>query len=222
MAKENLSLLIYQTPNGALELKNDAENETIWANLDQIAMLFGRDKSTISRHIKNIFQEEELIKEATVAFFATVQMEGARKVKREIEYFNLDMIISIGYRVNSKTATQFRQWATQTLKQHITQGFTINPKRLEHKKQQFLQTIEEKAAHLLYFTIKNRPFNDGNKRSGAFAFIWFLQKSAYDFRSKIHPETLATLTILIAESNPQEKDKMIGIVLLLLQSQLTN
>ncbi len=314
--------IIFQTNNGSLELKTDSDIETIWANLDQISQLFNRDKSVISRHIKNIFKEEELDKNSTVAFFATVQKEGKRIINRNIEHFNLDLILSVGYRVNSKIATQFRQWATQTLKQHITKGFTINEFRIQQNKVLFLktiedlkilteniskidsknllsliesfsntwfsldkydknvfptigtkqellinatdllndlfvlkseliqkneaselfaqeklqgslqgilgnvyqtifgqdayETIEEKAAHLLYFIIKNHPFNDGNKRSGAFAFIWFLKKAEIQFEQKINPAALTALTLLIAESNPTEKDKMIGIVLLLL------
>jgi death-on-curing family protein len=314
--------IIFQTNNGSLELKTDSDIETIWANLDQISQLFNRDKSVISRHIKNIFKEEELDKNSTVAFFATVQKEGKRIINRNIEHFNLDLILSVGYRVNSKIATQFRQWATQTLKQHITKGFTINESRIQHNKDLFLktiedlkiltenisqidskdllsliesfsntwfsldkydksvfptigtkqellinatdllndlfvlkgeliqkneaselfaqeklqgslqgilgnvyqtifgqdayETIEEKAAHLLYFIIKNHPFNDGNKRSGAFAFIWFLKKAEIQFEQKINPAALTALTLLIAESNPTEKEKMIGIVLLLL------
>ena len=314
--------IIFQTNNGSLELKTDSDIETIWANLDQISQLFNRDKSVISRHIKNIFKEEELDKNSTVAFFATVQKEGKRIINRNIEHFNLDLILSVGYRVNSKIATQFRQWATQTLKQHITKGFTINESRIQQNKDLFLktiedlkilteniskidsknllsliesfsntwfsldkydknvfptigtkqellinstdllndlfvlkgeliqkneaselfaqeklqgslqgilgnvyqtifgqdayETIEEKAAHLLYFIIKNHPFNDGNKRSGAFAFIWFLKKAEIQFEQKINPAALTALTLLIAESNPTEKDKMIGIVLLLL------
>ena len=114
-------ILIYQAPSGAIELRPDADKETIRANLDQLALLFDRDKSTISRHIKNIFKEEELSENSTVAFFATVQTEGKRQVSRDIAYYNLDMIISVGYRVSSKRATKFRQRATQTLKSHITQ-----------------------------------------------------------------------------------------------------
>jgi death-on-curing family protein len=323
--KDINELAVFQTEDGALALRADAKQETIWANLEQIAQLFARDKSVISRHIKNIFLDEELNKESTVAFFATVQKEGVRTITREIEHFNLDVLLSVGYRVNSKLATKFRQWATKTLKQHIVQGYTINHKQLETNKLQFLQaledlkiltaqseqidtkqvlsliqafsstwlsldhydrnqfpekgtaeqvkvsaielskdlqhlknelikrgeasplfaqekragnlagifgnvfqtvfgqdaypSIEEKAAHLLYFIIKNHPFNDGNKRSGAFAFIWFLNKAGYDFRSKINPETLTTLTILIAESKAEDKNRMLGIVLLLLDTR---
>lgn len=315
-------LAIYQGKDGEILLREDKKNETIWANLDQISVLFNRDKSVISRHIKNIFKEEELKQNSTVAFFTTVQKEGKREVKREIEYFNLDMIISVGYRVNSKIATQFRIWATKTLKQHITKGFTINKNILQKKQNLYLQvledikllaknnqslqsnnildlirsfsytwfsldsydkdsfpkkgtkksvqitakellkdlkklkkelilknqatdlfaqerqnealhgivgnilqavfdqdaypTLEEKAAHLLYFIIKTHPFIDGNKRSGAFTFIWFMQKAGLRFQDSINPETLTALTILIAESNQKDKEKMIGIVLLLL------
>src|SRR5690606_35858024 len=103
---------------------------------------FGRDKSVISRHIKNIFKEE-LERVSTVAIFATVQKEGKRSVERQIEFFNLDVILSVGYRVNSKVATKFRQWATMVLKQHITDGYSINQKRLEKNKAQFLKTLED-------------------------------------------------------------------------------
>jgi death-on-curing family protein len=327
MKNSENQLTIYQAENGALELRADATLETIWANMDQLARLFERDKSVISRHIKNIFAEHELNKEVVIAFFATTTQHGAIKGKtqtKEVAYYNLDLILSVGYRVNSIVATKFRQWATQTLKRHIVQGYSINHKQLLQNKSQFLQTledlkilttdrpqievkdvlsliqnfsetwfsldsydknefpykgtkeeiktsaeeleadlfilkkellkkgeasklfaqekklgnlagifgnvfqsvfgqdayptIEEKAAHLLYFIIKNHPFNDGNKRSGAFSFIWILQKAGYSFQEKINPETLTILTILIAESNPNDKEKMIGVIKLILNS----
>lgn len=318
-------LIIYQAENGALELRSDAKKETIWASLDQIAILFERDKSVISRHIKNIFGEGELDKEVVVAFFATTTQHGAISGKtqtKQVAFYNIDLVLSVGYRVNSRVATKFRQWANYILKQHITQGFTLNVKTIEENKTHFLQTledlkllaqnntqienkdilsliqsfsdtffaldsydknefptqgthqeiqtsakelakdllqlkselikkgeatelfsqektkgslegifgnvfqsvfeqdayptVEEKAAHLLYFIIKNHPFNDGNKRSAAFSFIWLLQKAKHHLRKKITPETLTTLTILIAESNPVDKEKMIGIIKLIL------
>jgi death-on-curing family protein len=327
MKNSENQLTIYQAENGALELRADAAQETIWANMDQLARLFERDKSVISRHIKNIFAEQELNKEVVIAFFATTTQHGAIKGKtqtKEVAYYNLDLILSVGYRVNSKVATKFRQWATQTLKKHIVLGYSINQNQILKHKTQFLQTledlkilttdrpqievkdvlsliqtfsetwfsldsydknqfpqkgtkeeietsaeeleadllifknellkkgeaselfaqekkagnlagifgnvfqsvfgeyayptVEEKAAHLLYFIIKNHPFNDGNKRSGAFSFIWLLQKAGYKFQEKINPETLTILTILIAESNPNDKDKMIGIIKLILNS----
>lgn len=318
-------LAIYQTESGALELRADARAETIWANMEQLATLFGRDKSVISRHLKNIFKEGELNKEEVVAFFAITTPHGAIPGKyqtQKVAFYNLDVILSVGYRVNSKVATKFRQWANSILKQHITEGFTINKKIVERNQKRFLQTledlkqlaqnnplieakdvlsliqsfsstffaldkydrnefpkegtiqyikatakelmndlqqlkselikkgeagplfaqekkpgslegifgnvfqtvfgedayptIEEKAAHLLYFIVKNHPFNDGNKRSGAFGFIWLLQKAGYPFKNKISPETLTTLTLLIAESKPSDKEKMIGLVKLVL------
>ncbi len=129
--KETPEIILYQAPNGAIEFARDSDRETLWASLDQIASVFGRDKSVISRHIKNIFKEEELDRQSTVAFFATVQKEGKRNIKRTIEHYNLDMILSIGYRVNSKVATEFRKWATKTLKRHMIEGYTIHKKLLE-------------------------------------------------------------------------------------------
>jgi death-on-curing family protein len=312
---------IYQAKNGAIELKIDSSTETIWASLKDITELFETDKSGISRHIKNIFKDCELEKNSVVAKNATTGSDGKTY---QVAYYNLDMIISIGYRVNSKKATEFRKWATKTLKQHITSGYTINPNRIHHNYQEFIKavddikllannniasddvlelvksfantwfnleafdennlpnggenkeqitlkteslykaiaefknnlitkkqatklfaqeknkdslagifasvfqsafgeevypSVEEKAAHLLYFIVKNHPFNDGNKRSGAFSFIWFLNKANFDFKDKITPETLTTLTLLIATSNPSEKDKLIGLVLLLLKKE---
>ena len=134
-------VVIYQAKNGALELRGDFERESIWATLDQIAVVFGRDKSVISRHLKKIYEEGELDERATVAKNATVQMEGKRKVERNIEYYNLDAILSVGYRVNSKTATQFRQWATKTLREHITKGYTINRRQIAKHYAAFMKTV---------------------------------------------------------------------------------
>ena len=313
--------LIYQAKDGAIELKLDKKNETILANLNQIADLFGVGKAAISKHLKNIFAEGELENDSVVSILETTASDG--KIYK-VSYYNLDAIISVGYRVNSKQATNFRIWATKTLKKYLTEGFVINKKTIKQNHQKFLkaiedikilasdsknlksadileliksfsytwfsldnfdksnfptkgtkksislnaqdlwqdleklkkeliakkeattifateknqgslegilgnvfqsvfgkdayQTLEEKAANLLYFIVKNHPFNDGNKRSGAFAFIWFLQKAKIEFQSKISPQTLASLTILIAESNPKEKEKMIGLVLMMLES----
>lgn len=315
---------IYQAKNGAIELSVDAKKETIWANLNQIASLFGVQKAAISKHFKNIFESGELTEKATVSKMETVGIEGKRQIKRSIEIYNLDAIIAVGYRVNSRQATQFRIWATRVIKEYVSQGYVINPSRIEQNYEKFLvaveetkkllpaddritardamelvkmfagtwfsldaydkenlpvkgvtkkkvvltgneledsigqlkkelirkgqateifaaehegssltgivgnvfqtfggrdlyPTIEEKAVHLLYFVVKNHPFIDGNKRSGAFSFIWFLQKAGFDFRKKITPEALTALTLLIAESNPKDKDRVIGLVLLLLK-----
>ena len=124
-------LLLYQAPDGRTRLEVRMEGETVWLTLNQMAELFQRDKSVISKHIKNVFGEGELSPEATVANFATVQAEGGRPVRREIEFFNLDVIISVGYRVKSHRGTQFRIWATQRLREYIVKGFALDDERLK-------------------------------------------------------------------------------------------
>jgi death-on-curing family protein len=309
-------LAIYQAKSGAIELRQDFDKETFWATQKDLSIIYEKDQSVISRHINNIFKDKEIDKKSNM------QKMHIAKSDKPVELYSLDIILAVGYRVNSTKAIEFRKWATKTLKQHITKGFTINQNKINKNRQEFLKavediklltkdnqnvqtgdileliksfsytwfsldkydkssfpktgtrkkinitsrdlyqglaklkkelidrgeaseifsqektsgnlegiignifqavfgrevykTIEEKAAHLLYFVIKNHPFNDGNKRSGAFAFIWFLNKAKFDFKDRINPESLATLTILIAESNPKDKEKMIGIVLLLL------
>ncbi len=314
-------LIIYQLENGALELRADFATETVWATQKEIARIFGVDRTVVNKHVKNIFKDDELDKKVVCANFAYTTKHGAIEGKtqtRKQTFYNLDIVLAVGYRTNSSKAISFRKWATQTLKQHITQGYTINESKVEndpnflvdvvskiqklaqkqinnddvleliksfsytwfslqsYDEQKFPKTdttkdiniaanqlyqdiaklktdliikkeatnffaqektkgnlesivnnvfqnvfgqelypsIEEKAAHLLYFIVKNHPFNDGNKRSGAFAFIWLLK--IFEYTHRITPETLATLTILIAESHPTDKDKMIGMILLLL------
>ena len=124
-------IIIYQTEDGLTRINVNMQNETVWLSLDQMAELFQRDKSTISRHIKNIYTEGELVREATVANFATVQNEGERQVERNIEYYNLDVIISVGYRVKSLRGTQFRIWANSVLKEYIIKGFAMDDERLK-------------------------------------------------------------------------------------------
>ncbi|MFH1178456.1 MAG: virulence protein RhuM/Fic/DOC family protein [bacterium] len=314
------NVVIYQAKSGAIEFRGDFSKETIWATLDQIAEVFDRDKSVISRHLKNIYTVGELDEKATVAKNATVQMEGARSVERVIEYYNLDAILSVGYRVNSKTATLFRQWATKTLRGYIVNGYAINKHRIAKNYTQFMgvmedikkllpagsateskdvvelislfadtwlslnaydkellpkgkltkkvvkltadkiidnltqlkqslldgdqatdifgkersegsvagivgnvmqsfgekelyPTAEEKAAHFLYFMVKNHPFIDGNKRGGAFSFIWFLRQANILDASKLTPSALTALTIMVAESRPEHKEKVIKLIL---------
>ena len=315
---------IYKSARG-IDINIVVENETVWATQKQMSEIFDTTTQNITLHLKKIYKESEIEELSTCKEYLQVQTEGKRKVKRKQLLYNLDAILSVGYRVNSKRGTEFRQWATQRLKDYLVKGYAINQKRIEENKKQFLETldnlkiltennhqleakdilsliqsfsdtffaldsydknefptqgtqeeiqtsakelykdiqqlktelikkgeatelfaqektkgnldgifgnvfqsvfgqdiyqsIEEKAAHLLYFIIKNHPFNDGNKRSAAFSFIWLLHKAKYKFRDKITPETLTTLTILIAESNPNDKDKMIGIVLLLLNTK---
>ncbi len=312
------NLTIYQAENGAIELKSDSTAETIWASQKDIVNIFDKDQSVISRHIKNILTDREVDEKSNM------QKMHIANSDKPVTYYSLDIILAVGYRVNSAKAMTFRQWATKTLKQHITQGYTINSNRIERNYQAFMRavedvkslaknkvdnddvleliksfantwfsleafdedklpqeglnksqieikaeslylavgqfkndlmikkqatqlfaqekkkdslagifanvfqsvfgedaypSVEEKAAHLLYFIVKNHPFNDGNKRTGAFSFIWFLQQSGFDYQSKITPQTLTTLTLLIATSNPNEKDKLIGLVLLLLNKE---
>jgi death-on-curing family protein len=133
---------IYTTPEGKANIEVQFEGETFWLSLNQMASLFEKDKSVISRHLSNIYKEGELDKSATVAKNATVQNEAERLVKRKIEYYNLDAIISVGYRVNSKRGTQFRQWATQRLKEYLIEGVSINEKRLEQQNKE-LQTLHD-------------------------------------------------------------------------------
>ena len=124
-------IILYTTQDGQTKVAATFDEETVWLSLDQMAELFQRDKSTISRHIKNVFSEGELLPEATVANFATVQIEGRRQVERNIDYYNLDVIISVGYRVKSLRGTQFRIWATNVLKEYMRKGFALDDERLK-------------------------------------------------------------------------------------------
>ncbi|MEG2642070.1 MAG: RhuM family protein, partial [Eubacterium sp.] len=124
-------MIIYQTEDGLTKIDVNMQDETVWLSLEQMADLFQRDKSTISKHIKNIFEDGELVRESTVAKFATVQKEGNRQVERAIDYYNLDAIISVGYRVKSQRGVQFRIWATNILKEYIKKGFAMDDDRLK-------------------------------------------------------------------------------------------
>ena len=148
-------IAIYQSESGAIEIAIDFKKETLLLTQQQVAQLFGIKKAAISKHVKNIFASAELEKESTVSILETVQKEGGRKIVRKIEYYNLDLVLSIGYRVNSLNATRFRRWATTTLKEYIIKGYS---------------------------------------------------------------NVLTALTLLIAESNPKDKDRMIGVILLILES----
>lgn len=138
------NIVIYQDSKNKPRISLRLENETLWLNQKQIAELFEVDKSSVSKHIANIFEEGELNKEATVAIFATVQNEGDRQVLRQIEHYNLDMIISVGYRVNSKNATKFRQWATATLKEYMIKGFVLDDERLKGETRDYFDELLER------------------------------------------------------------------------------
>lgn len=322
----NNSVEIYQSANGETQISVKFEQESVWLSQSQMAILFDTTSENIGMHLKNIFIEQELREEATTKNFLVVRQEGNRKVNRSLKHYNLDAIISVGYRVKSKNATQFRIWATQRLKEYLVQGYSINHKRLEElgkiiklienaeqntresnetkgllsilseyaksfvllnqydsnnlsfypenkllsyeieydeaceaiaelKKQlikkgeatelfgnqkdksfegilknivqtfdgEYLyQGVEEQAAHLLYFVIKNHPFTDGNKRIGALLFVWFLQKNKHLLRSngenKINDNTLVALALLVAQSNPAEKDLMVKLICNLIEN----
>jgi hypothetical protein len=129
--QSNSEIILYQTEDGQTRIQVRLQNETVWMSLNQMAELFQRDKSVISRHIRNIFTEGELRSESTVAKFATVQSEGSRQVTRDVDFYNLDVIISVGYRVKSHRGTQFRRWATERLNEYLVKGFTMDDDRLK-------------------------------------------------------------------------------------------
>jgi len=134
----NTNIEIYKSADNKTQIEVKFEDDTVWLNRHQLSYLFDRDIKTIGKHIQNVFKEGELVRGSTVAKFAIVQTEGDRRVERNIEHYNLDVIISVGYRVKSQRGTQFRQWATQRLKDFLIQGYSINQKRLEQKQQEIL------------------------------------------------------------------------------------
>ncbi len=320
-------LILYQDEDSREAVEVRLKDETVWLTLNQIAELFGRDKSVISRHLRNIFNTGELAKGETVAKNATVQKEGNREVTRERDWYNLDAIISVGYRVNSMRGTRVRIWATSVLKDHLVQGYTFHRKRLAEKGlnearqmlellgttlqnhdlisdegravldivntyartwkllwqydenalplpkktgktqqrlpglasiraaigslksrllkkgeateifgqergnslsailgairqtfdgQELYPGIEEKAAHLLYFVIKDHPFTDGNKRIGAFLFLLFLRLNGIESGQHFDNKALVALALLTAASSPEQKDLMIRLIVNLL------
>ncbi len=315
------AIVVYEAPDGDVRVEVRLERETVWLSLTQMAEVFGRDKSVISRHLHNVFKTRELERAAVVAKNATTAADG--KIY-QVESFNLDAILSVGYRVNSSRGTQFRIWATHTLRDHLVRGYTLNRQRFEQNArelemalalvrktaagdaltadqgrglvdiiarytQTFLllqrydeglleeprgqaggdlpaldmarseiarlkgdlmsrrqasdlfgrereaglasifgnldqsvfgkpayPTIESKAAHLLYFVIKNHPFSDGNKRIGSFLFVDFLHRNGRLFRkgeAVINDVGLAALALLVAESEPRDKEVMIRLVM---------
>ncbi len=303
-------IVIFETEDRSIVLPVAVDNETVWLNRSQMAELFDRDVKTIGKHINNALKEELDETEATVAKFATVQIEGEREVERNIEYYNLDVIISVGYRVKSKRGVEFRRWANSVLRQYILKGYAVNDnrikqlgevihimKRTEHNldSEQVLsvieqyskaldlldsydhqnmtrpkgkqaiyvldyeecmqviesmrfgaesdlfgrekddsfkgsigniyqsfagvdvyESLEEKAANLLYFVTKNHSFLDGNKRIAATMFLYFLDKNQalfMDGKKKIDDATLVALTIMIAESRPEEKEMMVSVIM---------
>jgi prophage maintenance system killer protein len=193
-------LVLYRSKDGAVQLDVQLEKETIWLTQKQMGLLFGKDSDTIGLHIRNIYKEGELEESATAEDSSVVQQEGRRKVARKVRFYNLDAILSVGYRVNSKRGTDFRIWATKVLKQHIVQGFDGKD---------VYPSVEEKAAHLLYFMVKNHSFVDGNKRIAAAVFLRFADKNGLlrdrEGGKRIADNALVAMTLMIAESRAQEK-----------------
>lgn len=331
MEPKNLEnkIIVYQTEDGRIQLDVKLENETVWLTQAQMAELFQTDRTVIGRHIKNIYISEELDIDSTCAKNAQVRIEGKRTIKRYIAYYNLDMIISVGYRVNSKRGTRFRQWANSVIKDYLIKGYVINQKIREENYQRLVHVIhsmagivkksrpsldvrnalldvvvdytyaldqlddydyqrlsipegqveekfhatyegamnvlaelrkrfdgsrlfgnekddsfkssigqiyqtfdgrelypsvEEKAAMLLYLVVKNHSFSDGNKRIAATLFLWFMNENnmLYDemHHKFIDDATLVALTLLIAESRPEEKDTIIKVVINLIHRRL--
>lgn len=131
MTESDNPIVIYEDADKTVEVRLDADQETVWLTQEQMTAVFAVQKAAISKHLKNIYQDGELEREATVSILETVRIEGDRQVTRQIEHYNLDAIISVGYRVNSGRAVKFRQWATRMLREHLTRGWTLNRQRLE-------------------------------------------------------------------------------------------
>jgi len=314
-------IIIYEAPDGEVRVDVRLDHETVWLTQDQMSQLFGRERSVITKHLRNVFSEGELAQESNVQ---NLHIPGSDK---PVRFYNLDVIISVGYRVNSKLGVSFRQWATKVLREHLVQGYTFNQTRLaERGLQEARQTLdllartlqnqslvddtgravlelitryadtwrmlleydeerlalppgakpssgvldyaranyaiaefkrelmmrneatqlfgsgrgealegilgsieqtmfgealyrsrEEKAAHLLYFVIKDHPFSDGNKRIGSFLFMLYLQQE--NISHQLNPQALTALALLIAESAPANKDLMIRLIINLLAEQ---
>lgn len=317
-------ITIYQTKDGNTSIEVKLENDSIWLNQQQLAELFKTDRTSLAKHIRNIYKAGELDEISTCAKFAQVQTEGSRTIKREVIHYNLDLIISVGYRINSKLGTQFRIWANKILKEYLIKGYSLNEIRLREQNDQLKSlkntvgllsnilenrplnsdeatgllrvvtdyayaldildrydhqqlaiegttalelfainyneakqaihdlkdkfggsslfgnekdesfkssistiyqtfagidlypSVEEKAANLLYFVVKNHSFSDGNKRIAAYLFVWFLDKNNILYRTdgskRIADNALVALTLMIAESKSDEKEMMVKVV----------
>jgi len=171
--QEKNEIIIYTTPDGKETFEVNLKKETVWLNLNQIGKLFKRDKSVISRHTKNIFNTEELNKKSVVAKFATTASDG--KVY-QVDYYNLDLIISVGYRVNSKRGTQFRIWATNVLKEHLIKGYTINEKRLREDQAKLKEF--QKTSRIMERLLQNKAL-DSTEATGLLKVIFDYQKALH-------------------------------------------
>jgi len=190
-------VLLYVAPDGKVRVDVRLDNETVWLTQEQMSQLFGRERSVISKHVGNVFRERELEPEATRAKFAQVQTEGARTVTREIEHYNLDVIISVGYRVKSDQGTRFRQWATRVLREHLVQGYTFNESRLaERGLLEARQTLD-----LLARTLANQALVDGAGRAVlelivGYADTWLLLLEYDEERLSLPPGARPSMGVL--------------------------
>ncbi|MCJ7790677.1 MAG: virulence RhuM family protein [Candidatus Atribacteria bacterium] len=192
MSEKN-EIIIYTTPDGKETFEVNLKKDTVWLSQKQMAELFEKDIRTVNEHIGNIYKEKELIKSSTIRKFRIVQKEGNRQVERIRSGYNLDIIISVGYRVKSSRGTQFRIWATNVLKEHLIKGYTINEKRLREdqaKLEEFQKTVS--------------------------LFLWFLNENGIlyheDGSKRLADNALVALTLLIAESKAEEKDTMVKVI----------
>lgn len=204
------SIVVYKSNDGVVQLEVQLANETVWLTLSQLAMLFDRDKSVISRHLRNIYAEGELTREATVAKNATVQDESGRMVVRQIEYYNLDVIISIGYRVKSLRGTQFRQWANKVLKEYLLRGYSINQhlmyvERIDHQLQEHTEQIHELQDKVDFFVRTSLPPKEGVFYNGqifdAYVFATDLIKSAKKSITLIDNYIDESVLLMLAKRN---------------------
>jgi hypothetical protein len=173
-------IILYQSGELAEHIEVKLDEDTVWLTLNQIAQLFNRDKSVISRHLKNIYKEGELSQEATVAKNATVQIESGRKVKRDIDYYNLDAIISVGYRVNSKQGTQFRIWATNVLRDYLLKGYALNQRidRIENNYENLSKEVQQISLQLKTQELPNQGIFFDGQIFEAYAFASEIIKKA--------------------------------------------
>ena len=205
MVEQQKNIAIYQSADGKMQIDVHLQEQTIWLSLDQISSLFQKDKSTISRHIKNVFLSEELDKESVVANFATTAKDGKTY---QVDYYNLDMIISVGYRVNSKIATQFRKWATSILKQYLVDGYAINEKRLQEQKSKVAQL--QNAIRLLNRSIEHQADNldDAKKLSALMADF----ASGLDLLDDYDNKTLDTKGKTIKPAVVIKKEEFLNVI----------
>ena len=202
------SIVIYKTSNNQIDVEIDYKNDTLWLNVEKISDLFEKDRSTVQRHIKNIYKEGELEQGATCAFFAQVQKEVSRNVTRQIPYYNLDVILAVGYRVSSKVATDFRKWATGVLKQYLVSGYAINEKRLAEKQEQI--EVLRNSLNLLTRSITSQAKNIDDAQNLAKVLEIFAKGLGLldDYDNK----TLATKGLTKREALKISKDEYLELI----------